>query len=187
MLIRERRRNRLKNFDYSSFGYYFVTICTKNRQEYFGEIKNRRMVLNTCGEIVRRQWLWLENHFPFIKLDEWIIMPNHVHAIVIIQKQFTNIEYSPVGTTLGLSLQMQHDDNDMKYRRIQLLPKIICALKTTTSKLIHQLGVNSFKWQRSFYDHIIRNEKSLFAIRQYIRNNPLRWEEDRNNPENLLM
>ncbi|PIV10939.1 hypothetical protein COS50_02865 [Candidatus Roizmanbacteria bacterium CG03_land_8_20_14_0_80_35_26] len=104
-------------------------------------------------------------------------MPNHIHGIIIIKnkKQIIN-----VGTIHELSLQKEFI-SDWKQRRHMLLPIIIGFFKMNSSKSIHNLGLNSFQWQRSFYDHIIRNEKSLQKIRQYIQDNPKNWQTDRNN------
>ena len=134
------------------------------------------MILNEIGNIVKKQWLWLEEQYQFIKLDEYQIMPNHLHGIIIINRT-SSIN---VGTIHELSLRNKSIFN-WKQRRKMLLPKIIGFFKMNSSKTIHQLGINSFQWQRSFYDHIIRNEESLNKIRQYIRENPMKWNNDRNN------
>ena len=169
IVIRRRKSNRLKNFDYSSSGWYFVTICTQNRECLFGNVIDNKMVLNKYGEIVQDQWLWLEKQYKYVEFDAFHIMPNHFHGILIIVN-----ETNRVGTGLDLSLQK---------KRLSL-SNIIGAFKTTSSKHIHQIGLNTFRWQRSFYDHIIRNKYSLFRIRQYIRDNPKNWSDDRNNPNN---
>ncbi|MEK7495535.1 MAG: transposase [Patescibacteria group bacterium] len=166
MVLKHRKSNRLLNFDYSSSGYYFITICTKNRQEYFGNIINNEMVINEIGKIVEAQWLWLEKQYKHVELDEFKIMPNHFHGIIIIKNKS-----NPVGTGLDLSLQKKHLS----------LSNIIGAFKTTSSIRIHKKGLKIFQWQRSFYDHIIRNEKSFYYICQYIKNNSINWSEDRNN------
>lgn len=176
IVIRQRKPNRLKFFDYSLSGYYFVTICTKDRQEYFGDIINNKMVLNKYGKIVKKYWLELPNNYNNIDLNEFMIMPNHVHMIIFIKNVF-----NPVGTIHELSLQYKTVRRYWLKRRNMLLCKIIGFLKMNMSKQIHQSGLNSFCWQRSYYDHIIRNEYSLNRIRQYIRDNPANWNEDRNN------
>jgi len=173
MAIRHRKLNRLKNFDYSSLGYYFVTICTKNRQEYFGNIIDDKMVLSKYGNIVQKYIFELPKRYKNIELDEFIIMPNHIHLIIIIK--YTPI---PVGTIHELSLR---NINNQLQRRNMLLCKIIGFLKMNSSKQIHQMGLNLFQWQRSYYDEIIRNEYSLYFISQYIRENPINWNEDKNN------
>ena len=181
---------RLKDHDYAQDGYYFVTICTKNKIEYFGEIINSKMVLNEIGKIVQKQWLWLAEQYDYVKLDEHIIMPNHLHGILIIENG-VNARIGMnrvVGAGRDLPLQRQRDISPQQQtRKIKPLSELIGAFKTTSSKLIHQHGLSEFQWQRNFYDHIIRNEKSLNEIRKYIVENSLKWELDKNNPENLFM
>lgn len=176
MICRQRKANRLKNYNYSSAGYYYITICTKDKQEYFGEINNNQMILNQYGEIVNHCWFKIPKRNNNVELDEFQIMPNHVHGIIVIK----NILNS-VGTIHELSLQNTCERNDWLQRRNMLLCKIIGFLKMNTSKYIHQSGLNSFRWQRSYYDHIIHNEYSLFKIKKYIKENPRNWEDDRNN------
>ena len=113
---KERRLNRLKNYNYSQDGYYFVTLCTKNQEEYFGEIKNDEMVLNDSGKITKNCWLDISNHFLNTLLDEFIIMPNHLHGIII------------VGYNDRCTLQPQS-------RNMELLPKIISQFKEPTIQL----------------------------------------------------
>jgi len=167
---RKRKINRLQNYDYSQNGYYFVTICEKNRKEFFGEITNDEMILNECGRIIDGQWLWLKDQYDYVKLDEYIVMPNHIHGILIIENKNVNgrDRSRPVPT-----------------KKIKSLSELMGAFKTTSSKLIHQTGLKNFIWQRSFYDHIIRNNQSLNNIRAYVKNNPIKWAMDRNNQENL--
>lgn len=160
-----RKLNRLSNYDYSQPGIYFVTICIKNREELFGSIINECMVLNNIGVIVQDVWVNLPRHYHNIILDTWIIMPNHVHGIVIINDLLdVGTGLKPVPTK-GYSLS-----------------EIIRGFKTFSSRQINQL-INDFlfRWQRSFYDRIIRNEEELFNIREYIKNNPGNWIRDRNN------
>jgi putative transposase len=157
-----RKTNRYKGYNYSSAGYYFVTICTKDRLSFFGKIEDGIMNLNDYGGIVKERWLWLQDQYNYVKCGEYVIMPNHFHGILIID--------TIVGTGRDLSL-----------RKIKSLSELIGAFKTTSSKLIHQTGLNEFRWQRSFYDHIIRDESSLDNIREYIRQNPQNWETDKNN------
>ncbi|MEW6376345.1 MAG: transposase [Thermodesulfobacteriota bacterium] len=166
--MRERKSTRLRNYDYSQNGYYFVTICTRNREEWFGRVENEEMVLSRWGEIVRICWNELIQHYPNCSLDSFVIMPNHVHGIVVINNE--NI----VG-------------NGLKPFPTYGLPEIIRGFKTFSSRKINLEigGSNKFQWQKSFYDHVIRNEKSLHNLRQYILNNPLKWELDIENKKGL--
>ena len=160
LVKRNRKLNRLKDYDYTQVGYYFVTICTKDRKRWLGEIKEGVMILNEYGEIVRRQWMWLAEQYQYVKLDEFVIMPNHFHGILSI-----------VGNGRDGSLRC----------KIKSLSELTGAFKTTSSKLIHRTGLSEFLWQKSFYDHIIRNEQDLNRVREYIINNFLTWEDDKEN------
>jgi len=165
-MIRKRKLNRLKEYDYSQDGCYFATICVRDKKEWFGKIETGRMVLNEYGEIIEQRWLWLRRQYPYVKLDEFVVMPNHFHGILVIDSN-----HIIIGNGRDRSLQ-----------KIKPLSELIGAFKTTSSKLIHQSGLNVFRWQKSFYDHIIRNEKTLQKIREYIQNNPLKWDLDEYNP-----
>jgi REP element-mobilizing transposase RayT len=164
-----RKLNRLPEYDYSLPGYYFVTICTQDKHEWFGEVKDESMLSNANGKIVEWQWMWLAKQYSYLELNEFIVMPNHVHGIII-------IDPDPVGNGRDRSLQ-----------NTKSLSSLIGAFKTTSCKQIHKSGIPTFKWQKSFYDHIIRNDKSLFEIRQYIHYNPLKWHLERSLPSNLYM
>ena len=207
-----RKRNRLKNYDYSRDGWYFVTICADNvgngfkpfrnslepfppiatnnfKPLFFGEIKNDEMMLNKYGIIVRECWLDLPNHYANCQLDEFVIMPNHFHGIVVINNDIGNgLKPFPCFQRNGL------DRNGLKpfptatvVKKTHGLSEIIRGFKTFSSKCINGQNINNaFKWQKSFYDHVIRDEKSLNNIREYIQNNPLKWALDRNNIGNGL-
>ncbi len=180
---------RLKNYDYSQDGYYFVTICVKNKTEHFGEIINGKMILNEYGEIAKKQWLWIAEQYDYVKLDEWIIMLNHLHGILIIENDIKNIGTNRVGCVgAGRDLPLRRPQrHDQQTQKTKPLSELIGAFKTTSSNLIHQNSLSEFQWQRNYYDRIIRNEKELDKIRKYIFENPLKWELDKNNPENLFM
>ena len=175
--IHHRGSMRLKDYNYSTNGYYFTTICAKNKIECFGEIQNCKMVLNEYGKIINQCWDDLPNHYQNCRLDEFIIMPNHMHGIVIIDNSAAGTGLKPVRTILVPTTAKQYS-----------LSEIIRGLKTFSSRKINEQNPNlKFRWQSRFYDHIIRDEKPLDDIREYIRSNPLKWESDRNNPENLFM
>jgi REP element-mobilizing transposase RayT len=149
--MRQRTPNRLPGHDYSCPGAYFVTINVRNRDNVFGEISNGLMVLNEWGIIAEKQWLEIPSHFNNCRLDEFIVMPDHFHGITII-------------TAGARPLQRQY----------QLLPIIIGSYKSSVSKKIHQTGKTDFRWQRSFWDRIIRDEQELNLIRRYIIQNPVK-------------
>ena len=179
----ERKPNRMFGYDYSMPGWFFITICTKNWKCIFGKIDNGEMKLNEYGCIVQKQWLWIQEHYDCVKMDEFIVMPNHFHGILIIEDETANVGTGIVGTGVGIGTG--RDLSLQGKQKIKPLSQLIGAFKTTSSKLIHKSGLPEFSWQRSFYDHIILNEKSLNHIREYIRNNPLKWEIDKNNPINI--
>jgi putative transposase len=168
---------RLKGWDYRNPGYYFVTICTKNREHYFGQIMDGDMHLSAVGEIATQCWQETPNHHADVELDEFVIMPNHAHGIVVI-RQF-------VETLRATSLR------DPKMSEISpkagSLSTIIRSYKSAVTKLAGEGGFKEFAWQSRFYDHIIRDEKAFDKIRQYIFNNPANWELDRNNLPDLYM
>ncbi|RKY36154.1 MAG: transposase, partial [Candidatus Omnitrophota bacterium] len=152
----KRKQNRSTNYDYSNNGYYYVTICTDNRVEWLGNIANGQMAINPYGIICQQCWLDLPNYYN-IFLDSYIIMPNHFHGVLIIDNSNKREGYKPSPTD-----------------KLYSLSEIICGFKTFSSKQINKtIKINNkFKWQRSFHDHIIRNDKSLNNIREYIINNP---------------
>lgn len=127
-----------------------------------------KMVLNEIGIIANEQWLWLEKQYEYVVLHEFIVMPNHMHGIIEINTVEICRDMSDTGTGHDLSLH-----------KIKSLSELIGAYKTTTSKKIHLSGHTEFSLQRSFYDHIIRNEKSYEKISQYILANPNVWEKDK--------
>ena len=173
-MIHNRKRNRLAGYDYSTPGYYFVTICTKGMMEYFGRVQNGKMELNDAGRIVQDRIKWLENHFEYIEIIKFVVMPNHVHIIIrIIDDVGTGRDLSDTktGTTRELSLRKS-------LHKIKSLSELVGAFKTTSSKIIHKYGVHDYCWQRSFYDHIIRNDEELIRISDYIKKNPLLWKQD---------
>ena len=170
-----RRPIRLRQYDYSQTGAYFVTLCTQNRKILFGKIVDGEMVMNEGGHIAQQCWLDIPNHYPNAELDNFIVMPNHVHGIIIIKDEI-------VGAIHELPLR-----NTKMIRRKMLLPRIIGYFKMNTSKQINQIrktpGIPV--WQRNYYDHIIRNQDELNRIREYIINNPLQWEYDRENTHRI--
>jgi len=177
MLKFYRKSYRLRNWDYSIIGYYFVTLCTKNLQEYFGQILNGKMILNNIGQNANKFWIDIPQHFENVKLDEFVIMPNHVHGIIFIDKR------------RDVALQRPYKQIDNKHSHIspksKSLSTIIRSYKSIVTKTINKKSPNPyFSWQPRFYDHIIRNERSLNHIRQYIKNNLLNWNLDENNNKN---
>jgi len=154
---RPRRRSlRLPGYDYSQAGAYFVTACTQNRVVLFGEIIDGDVRLNEMGTIVQQTWDDLPTHYHGIDLDAFIVMPNHVHGIIILADQS---------------------------ERRHAIPEIVRGFKTFSARRVNErAGKSGVLWQRGYYEHVIRNEKALDRIRAYIANNPARWADD---PENI--
>ncbi|MGK7899787.1 MAG: transposase [Xenococcus sp. (in: cyanobacteria)] len=174
---------RLPNRDYSANGYYFVTICTYKKFCYFGNIVNDRMKLSQVGKIAQKHWQEIPNHFNHVYIDAYVIMPNHVHGIVTIDRpiQKSNVETRNFAS-LQSSLQSTNKSNKFAPLKPGSLQAIIHAYKASVTRWCRKNGDDIFRWQPRFYEHIIRNDDSLNNIRQYIVNNPLKWSEDSNNP-----
>lgn len=158
--IHHRRSIRLKGYDYSRPGAYFITICTHQRECLLGEIIDGQIQLNQFGKIVQYHWQNLEKHHSHIQLDEFVVMPNHFHGIIIINTK--------LDTDTSINIQQT------------AIPEIIRGFKTFSArqinKLRHQPGVPL--WQRNYYERIIRDEEELNQIKKYIINNPQNWEKD---------
>lgn len=144
---------RLQNWDYTSDGRYYITICAKDRVPFLGKIEKGVMIINECGRIVEQCWFDLEHHYPNLQLDAFVIMPNHIHGIMII-------------------------DNSIKTRHG--IFEFVRAFKTFSSRHMNELENTPGKtrWQYRFHDHIIRDEIDYVRIKQYIQDNPLSWEND---------
>lgn len=182
-----RRSIRLQGYDYSQAGTYVVTICTHNRDDLFGEIANGEMHLNYGGQMVELVWGELQVRFDHIELDEFVVMPNHIHGIFVLRRSLRGEScIRPVST----GDQTSGDHKDRPYGTLpNTVGRIIQAFKSiTTHKYItgvKQYGWPPFPgklWQRNYYEHIIRNEDELKRIREYIINNPVQWDIDRENP-----
>jgi putative transposase len=177
-----RRSIRLREYDYSWAGWYYVTVCSHKRECVFGEVKGDKVVLAMPGEILVKHWDDLPNHYP-IELDSYVVMPNHLHGIIIIKDQSVGAIHVNDPAKGGESPLQER----IIQRRKMLLPKIIGRFKMETAKEINLLrktrGVPV--WQRNYHEHVIRNDADLHRIRTYIQNNPLQWAIDEENPINI--
>lgn len=162
----------MTGYDYTQAGWYFITLCTKNREEVFGVVRDNTMIENRVGIIVRQCWDDLPNHYR-CELDEFIIMPNHIHGIIVISEAPVGAGLKPAPT--GLKTGTNHG-----------LSEIVRALKTFSSRRINEIQKTPGHalWQRGYFDHIIRDDRGLENIRTYIHHNAQKWELDRNNPRN---
>ena len=177
-MFHHRRSICLKNYDYAQSGAYFITVCTRNRENLFGEIVDGEMHVNHFGSIVRKCWDDLPHHYSGVELDAFVVMPNHVHAIIMVLEDAEN----PVGAIHESPLPST-DKRIM--RRRMLVPKIIGRFKMNSAKRINQMrGTEGGPvWQRNYFEHVIRDEKSLNKIREYILTNSQRWELDKENTQ----
>ena len=182
---------RLKGWDYTSDGYYFVTICTHNREHLLGHIQHGKMILNPCGQMVENGWFDLPNHYPNIRLDAFCVMPNHIHGIIVIDNTTTNVVetgFKPVSNISSGELietgfkpvstgALSTDPSSAKRHG---LFEMVRALKTFSARRINELRNTPGQpvWQSRFHDHIVRNDAALQRIRQYIANNPQTWDND---------
>ena len=175
-IIKNRKLNRLKGYDYSTPGYYFVTIRTKGKHDYFGKLEDEKVILNKFGKTVKKFWMLIPDSFKNVVLDEFIIMPDHIHGIIILESM-SGSEF--VGTE-HRSVQIKQPIN------YGLLSKAIKLFKEKVTKYVkREFPEIEFGWQRSFYDHIIRNEKSFNKIRDYIKNNAISWKLNNNSQKNF--
>ena len=167
--IHNRRSIRLKGYDYSQAGLYFLTICTQNKECLFGDINHGEMLLNDAGIMIENEWLELQNRYQNIDLHEYIVMPNHVHGIIQI-----------VGANRGQPQRGQPQG---------IAPTIgdmIGAFKSVvTNEYIRNVKQNNWQrfndklWQRNYYEHVICDEKSYLQIAEYVQTNPLKWQDDK--------
>jgi REP element-mobilizing transposase RayT len=180
--LHHRHSIRLRGYDYSQEGAYFITICTQNRECLFGEIRDCEMILNDAGKMIEKWWAKIVKKFPSVETDEYVVMPNHFHGIVVIVGADPRVRpdadvNTGEGAHMGAPLQ-----------------RIIQWFKTmSTNEYIQRIKQNGWQplsgklWQRNYYEHIIRNERELDEIREYIVNNPLQWALDNENPERICL
>jgi putative transposase len=198
---------RLQNWDYGNDAAYFITICTKDREHYFGEIQNGQMKVSPAGAIAHVLWFEIKNHANNIELGEFVVMPNHVHGILVLDG---NDNYDvPYGDDAGIGRDVGVGCRDVACRDVAcnvptetetetgpepfnqkneqmaaISPKpnnissIIRSYKSAVTKYCNRLEL-PMAWQSRFYDHIIRNDASFQRISEYIINNPLNWKEDK--------
>jgi putative transposase len=191
--MRKRKLNRKRGYDYSGVGAYFVTVCVKNMNRAFGKIHNGIMVLNEWGLIADSYWHEIPTHYRNIRLDEWIIMPDHIHGIIWIGESEYNgrmrEEYSSIPASAGESEYNGHVRTEHCSVRTAIavknqipmegkihygqLSKIIKSFKNAVIKKYRERGNPDFNWHRSYHDRIIRSETELNRMRGYIKNNPL--------------
>jgi putative transposase len=181
--IHHRSSRRLKGYDYSQAGAYFITVCTCNRGCLLGEIADRAMRLNDAGRMMQDVWDDIPTHYAGIDTDAFIIMPNHIHAVVVI------VGATPCGRPDSNNEGQAQGPAPMGNKTLSLAD-VVHRFKTMTTKRytngVKQNGWPAFPgrlWQRNYYEHVIRDEDDLNRIRQYVMDNPACWAEDENNPD----
>jgi len=189
--IHNRQSIRLKGYDYSQAGLYFVTICCQNREHLFGKIDNGIMVLNDAGGMIEKIWYEIPNDFMNIHLHEYITMPNHIHGIIEIAVGADSISAHSISAPISNAISNAIVDPkraEMDSAPTAGLPQIIQSFKRHTTikyiKMVKQNILPAFDkriWQRNYWEHIIRNENEFIRISDYIRNNPIKWNGDKLN------
>jgi putative transposase len=200
---------RLKGWDYRNGGAYFITICIKDRLNHFGECEDGKMILTDAGEIADKYWRTLPDHFNHVGLGEFVVMPNHIHGILVldppVETLHCNVLVNPenkMGNNMTVQPDLQSNDRDRmgdkktlhcnvstnveKQFMSQISPKpgsvstIVRSYKSACTKWINEhLPDLNFQWQERFHDHIIRNHEEYLRIENYIINNPGNWKEDK--------
>ena len=163
--IHHRKSIRLKDYDYSQAGAYYVTIVTHERRVLFGDVVDGEMRLNETGQLVVDVWQWLAARHPYVELDSYVVMPNHLHGIIVIDDP-------------------RRDDSRIAPTNHKSLGRLIGAFKTVTTKRVNlaQGTPGQRLWQRNFFERVIRNDEEWNRVREYIAANPTQWETDAENP-----
>lgn len=183
--------NRLKNYDYTKNGYYFITICTHDRKPVLSHCKNGAVILSTIGKIVEDCWKKIPLHFPEIYLNNYVIMPDHIHGIIIIDR----CESFDPGNKTGTEIQTGKGNKPERFNissnasplrkrdgtRSGSIGAIIQNFKSVSTRFFNKTNeTRGIKlWQRNYYDNVIRNEDAMKNICQYIENNPIKWAMDK--------
>ena len=173
---------RLRGFNYAHPGAYFITVSTRNRICLLGDVVDDKMRLSEPGRLAQDVWEGLPTHYPHIRLDAWVVMPNHVHGIVML----TEADPDPHPIRAGFKPAPTATGTDASNAR-HGLPEVVRAFKTFSARRINDVrgAVGTPVWQRNYYEHIIRDDEALNRIRQYIMDNPARWHEDPENPHTM--
>lgn len=187
----ERKHLRLRNWDYSRNGIYFVTICCQNKQAFFGSISKNEMKLSEIGTIAFQFWKNIPEHFPHVMLDQFIVMPNHLHGLLHLDSSLVRPRHDvallpssedKVGSCNGITLQSGQISN-FKTNHFSKPVKnsvsvIVNQYKSSVKRWCNKNGFSQFQWQSRFYDQILFENNSVDNIREYIYNNVRNWKED---------
>jgi putative transposase len=173
-LLHHRRSTRLIGYDYALAGAYFITLCTQHRRCIFGEIKDGKMILNQYGQIAYDEWLKTPDIRPNVALDVFVIMPNHMHAIVLFIDENTSDHHLEPN-----AFAMRSEEPGPFRSPSNTIGAIVRGYKSAVVKQLNALNFDGQVWQRNYHDHIIRTEQSYQNISNYIINNPKKWSEDK--------
>ncbi len=173
-----RRSIRLRGYDYTQAGAYFVTLCARDRACLFGEVVNGDVRLSDAGRIVADAWEWLAVQYPYVALDAWVVMPNHLHGIIVM------VDGDDGGRGGSRTAPTGDAPSGTVVVKRKPLGRLIGAFKTVSTKRINEIRgtPGATLWQRNYYEHVIRGDADLRRIRAYIADNPARWGRDRNPP-----
>jgi putative transposase len=172
--LHHRRSTRLTGYDYALAGAYFITICTQNRRCIFGEVINGEMILNQYGQIAYNEWLKTSDLRPNVSLDVFVVMPNHMHAIIVmVQENDHDRSLAPS------AFELRTDQPAPFQSPSNTVGAVVRGYKGAVAKQLHSLNFEGQVWQRNYHDHIIRDEQSYHNISYYIIDNPKKWSEDR--------
>ena len=192
--IYDRQSIRLEGYDYSQAGAYFVTICVRDKRCLLGDVADGKSVPNDLGAVVSESWNWLAERYDYVRMDEWVVMPNHLHGIVLI----TNEDRRGGSRTAQGSDGPHHEEGGSRTAPTETdsgrslgpakrkpLGRLVGAFKTVSTKCINEIrgSAGAAFWQRNFHEHIVRDQTELNLIREYIAGNPAAWETDRENPD----
>ncbi|MCF8460332.1 MAG: hypothetical protein K9G46_06385 [Flavobacteriales bacterium] len=178
-------------WDYGRDAAYFVTICTKDKEHYFGEVENGIMIKTELGTTADDVWQMIPEQFPFVRLEEWVVMPNHMHGIITIDRRDAINRVSTMDDAVGTDAINRvstgestggatGNKNPMLHQNLSTIIRWYKGRATFEARKIHA----DFAWQSRFHDHVIRNEENHTKIRYYVLNNPLLWNQDKFNPNN---
>ena len=193
MTYKNRKSIRLKDYDYSKAGLYFITICANHRQSIFGNIDDDVMILNDAGLMIEKCYFALEDRFRDIKCHDMIVMPNHFHCIIeIVANENNDVVGVPLVGTQNVNGHINNTDKGQPRGIAPTVGDIVGAFKSiTTNEYIRGVKNNNWQpfdkkmWQRNYWEHIIRSEESYVKLSEYIISNPQKWEIDTLHPNNV--
>ena len=184
IVLPQRKQLRLRGYDYAFPGIYFVTICSAGKRPVFGCVSGGKTVLNPIGEIVRSEWIALAEQFPRLVLDEFVVMPNHLHGVVAFVGRAGGASPSPTKGNITSKAEAGLR-NSGQARPSPTLFDVVGAFKSISTikvnRLLQRRGIPL--WQRSYHEHIVRTGEDLRKIQRYISENPLMWSLDPENPD----